>query len=261
MRTITPYLVLLILGCSNAASVSLLPAEHQPARSKKASINSYDENSWKYFLQHLTIIDTAVLDFRGQPVEDQHKHAGVIPYDVGKRDLQQCADAIMRLRAEYLFSQKRYDDIGFHFTGGQYYSFRDYCKGSRPVPKGNGLTFVTKAASAQTHAALRSYLDIVYTYAGTISLAKELKTATDFEIGTVVIYAGSPGHCFIIIDEMTDEAGGKTFKLAEGYTPAQSIYVLRNPDSDEKDPWHKLSKGTITTASYQFTKYKLGKFE
>ncbi len=37
---------------------------------------------------------------------------------VGKRDLQQCADAVMRLRAEYLLSVKADDKIAFHATDG-----------------------------------------------------------------------------------------------------------------------------------------------
>jgi hypothetical protein len=175
--------------------------------------------------------------------------------------LQQCADALMRLRAEYLFGQKRYDEIGFHFVSGHYYSWNDYCKGLRPKPSGNTIKFFQSAASEKNHASLRRYLDIVYMYASTISLAKELKPTNEFEIGTVVVYAGSPGHCFIIIDETINDRGEKLFKLAEGYTPAQSIYVLRNLEENGITPWHKLKKGPIETASYRFTSYKLGKFE
>jgi len=209
----------------------------------------------------MTVNTGPILDYRGKPVPDQSKHSGIIPYDVGRADLQQCADALMRLRAEYLFSQQRYDAIGFHFVGGQYYAWKDYCKGLRPVAKGNGIRWAQGAEQPKDHASLRAYLDLVYTYASTISLARELKPAGGFAIGTVIIHAGSPGHCFIIIDERTDAAGRRQYRLAEGYTPAQSIYVLRNPSGAANDPWCTLTAGTIRTASYVFYKYELKKFE
>ena len=167
----------------------------------------------------------------------------------------------MRLRAEYLFAQKRFAEIGFHFTSGDYYSFYDYCRGKKPVPKGRNVVFVNSSPQPQHAQSLRKYLDVVYTYAGTISLASELKSSLEFAIGTVVITPGSPGHCFIITDEATTTGGEKLFKLVEGYTPAQSIYVLRNVDEPELGCWHRLKKGTITTASYEFSSYKMKKFE
>ncbi|HWJ28083.1 MAG TPA: DUF4846 domain-containing protein [Flavisolibacter sp.] len=223
---------------------------------------SSDSLSWSWFLQHLPIVDAPVLDYRGYPVSYQQKHTAIINYDVGTSDLQQCADALMRLRAEYLFTRKRYHEIGFHFTDGQYFSWDAYSEGVRPVAHGSRLQFIRSSnSSAFTHTNLRKYLDIVYAYAGTISLEKELKNTNSFEIGTVVIHGGSPGHCFIIIDEMRTASGEKLFKLAEGYTPAQSIYILRNPWASGISPWYLLKQGTIQTASYTFTNYQLKKFE
>jgi hypothetical protein len=221
----------------------------------------YSSDSWQYFLQHLPVVNKPVVDYRNRQIEYQEKSAGIIPFDVGTTDLQQCADALIRLRAEYLFQQKRYSEIGFHFVSGDYYTWNDYCSGLRPVANGNGIKFVHTSESEKTHESLRRYLDIVYTYASTISLSKELKTTNAFEIGTVVIYAGSPGHCFIIIDEATNSRGEKVYKLAEGYSPAQSIYVLRNLNEGGISPWYLLKKGVIETASYRFENYKLGKFE
>jgi hypothetical protein len=216
--------------------------------------------SWTYFLQHLPAVDAPILDYRGHKVADQEKHVAIIPYDVGTSDLQQCADALMRLRAEYLFAAGRFSDIGFHFTNHLYYSFTAYCKGVRPVANGERLRIAAASASPD-HKALRQYLDLVYVYAGTLSLEQELKTATDFTIGTVIIHGGSPGHCFIIIDKKTAANGERLFKLAEGYTPAQSIYILSNPYEPSISPWYRLRKGVIHTASYTFTNYTLRRFE
>jgi hypothetical protein len=253
-------LTLILFSCGNI-SIPAFSSPNTEIQLAADTSSKYDVKSWQYFLQHLPVIDQPILDYAGKHIRYQQKHVGIIPYDVGSSDLQQCADALMRLRAEYLFQQKRFDEIGFHFVSGDYYTWNDYCKGLRPVAKGNGIKFIHAAASRKTHESLRSYLDIVYTYASTISLSKELKTAEDFYIGTVVIYAGSPGHCFIVIDEAINKKGEKLYKLAEGYTPAQSIYVLRNLMEEGVSPWHQLKKTVIETASYRFEKYKLGRFE
>ncbi len=253
-------LLLIFISCGNA-SVPLPFSNTKLTQVVYDTSKKYEAGSWQYFLQHLPVVDKPIVDYKGNAISYQQKHVGIIPYDVGTSDLQQCADALMRLRAEYLFQQKRYNEIGFHFVSGNYYSWNDYCKGLRPIAKGNGVKFVFTSPSEKTHESLRHYLNIVYSYASTISLARELKPASDFEVGTVVIHAGSPGHCFIIIDETTNEAGEKMYQLAEGYTPAQSIYVLRNLNEERISPWYSLKKGVIETASYQFDDYKLEKFE
>ncbi len=229
--------------------------------SKLTSKPVSDTASWAYFLQHLPEKQAPVLDYRGMPVPFQQKHFAIISYDVGTRDLQQCADALMRLRAEYLFSQHRFSEIGFHFVSGNYYRFTDYCNGRMPLPKGDNVVFTSFASHPQNRESFRRYLDIVYSYASTISLAAELKTADDFAIGTIIIHPGSPGHCFIITDEATAANGDKLFKLVEGYMPAQSIYVLQNLAEPALGYWHRLHKGPIETASYDFDKYEMKKFE
>ena len=224
--------------------------------------NSNPSNSWQQFLKTLPFADKPIVDFRGRMVDDQQKHVAIVEFDVGNKDLQQCADALIRLRAEFLFSTNQLNDIGFHFTNGVKYNFSDYCKGIVPVETRNGLRLSLNRAPSQTnHSSLRKYLDIVYAYASTISLEKELKPAGDFEIGTVIIHAGSPGHCMIIVDEKTDSRGERLFKLVEGYMPAQTIYVLRNFNASGISPWYKLTKShSIETASYLFTSYELKKF-
>jgi hypothetical protein len=253
-------LFLIFINCSEnkvAVSADEIVTENNVIKDS----TTYPLDSWHYFLQHLPIKQGPILDYHGNKLSNQAKHIAIINYDVGTSDLQQCADALMRLRAEYLFSQKRFSEIGFHFTSSDYYSWNAYCKGKRPIIRGNKVSFINSVTSEHTHASLRKYLNIVYTYAGTISLSKELKSAITFDVGTVIITPGSPGHCFIIIDKAKDKKGKDIFKLAEGYTPAQSIYVLSNPYDEEINPWYRLDKGVIETSSYRFTNYNLKKFE
>lgn len=256
-----PLCILFFSGCVSPLSLNIknINADKQ-LRIEVDSTTKFDINSWPYFLQHLPVKDGPVLDYKGNPVPYQQKHVAIVQYDVGSKDLQQCADALMRLRAEYLLQQHRYNEIGFHFVSGQYYSWNEYCSGWRPISKGNKVQFITTSSCDKTHGTLRRYLDIVYTYASTISLVKELKKVNDFTVGTIIIHPGSPGHCCIIVDEAIDKSGEKVFKMVEGYSPAQSIYVLRNIWEDGLSPWYKLSMREIVTASYDFKDFELGEF-
>ena len=57
--------------------------------------------------------DRTVYLYNGKTKHNQSAQFAVLDITIGKKDLQQCADAVMRLRAEYLFSHKRYHDILF----------------------------------------------------------------------------------------------------------------------------------------------------
>jgi hypothetical protein len=261
VKTLLSFLLATVLaGCTDSSLPYSFPVETASDETLVPVITK--EGTWQHFLQHLPLRDGPIVDFHGKKISDQSKHVALVNYDVGTKDLQQCADALIRLRAEYLFAKQRFDEIGFHFTSGHYYTWNEYCKGKRPVVKGNNVAFIDVAPCKRSHETLRKYLDIVYAYAGTISLYRNLKTIYDFRIGAIVITPGSPGHCFIIIDEAKTVEREKVYKLAEGYSPAQSIYVLKNPYDSGISPWYKLDKeGALYTASYQFTKYQLRCFE
>src|SRR4030042_5618269 len=41
-------------------------------------------------------------------------HEAVLDRDPGKKNIQQCADAVLRIRAEYLYSREAYEAINFN---------------------------------------------------------------------------------------------------------------------------------------------------
>ncbi len=81
--------------------------------------------------------------YNGLPKLNQ-VHVAVMDIDVGTRDLQQCADAVMRLRAEYLYAQKRYADIHFNFTNGFNCSYSKWREGYRVKVSGNQVSWYKK---------------------------------------------------------------------------------------------------------------------
>jgi hypothetical protein len=261
-----PVLLFLLIQIKRTASFHFpnLPAIDHSVKQTAPDLTplSFPYDSWFSFLQRLPTEDKPIVDYKGNPVSNQGKRFRILTYDVGHSDLQQCADALMRIRAEYLFSRKKYEEISFHFCSGMKYSWTDYLTGNRPVMKGrNQIIIQTAAICLPSHKALREYLDIVYTYANTVSLCRELKNTNRLGIGTVIIYPGNPGHCCMIVDAAVNGKNDTLYKLVEGYMPAQSIYVLSNPFEPDINPWYHLSKGDINTASCSFRSYYLRKFE
>ena len=193
----------------------------------------------------------------------QDVHAAVIDIDVGKRDLQQCADAIMRLRAEYLFSIGKLGEISFNATSGDAMPFSRWIRGERASFSGNKLKWVSGGKQEANHAALRTYLDIVFAYAGTHSLEKELTPVADkdLQIGDVFIKGGFPGHAVIVVDLAVDEAGSKRFLLAQSFMPAQDIHVLLAGQEGNGTAWYGLPGPLgLTTPEWTFPARSLRRF-
>lgn len=225
----------------------------------------YPNNSWPYFLQNLHLLPDGakVLDYSGRPISNQSSHVAVVDYDIGRQDLQQCADAIIRLRAEYLYQQQAYNSIQFKFTSGHNYKWTDHAQGIRPSIHGNNVSFGMRAGADNSYSNFRKYLNIIFTYAGTISLNRDLQKVdrnSSLQIGDIIIKAGSPGHAVLIVDRAQDAEGNYIYLLAQGYTPAQSIHVLKSGQTNIS-PWFKIDKaGAISSARYYFSNPNIRRF-
>lgn len=218
--------------------------------------------SW---LRNITLKkDPTVYLYNKQPKPNQAAQYAVLDISVGDKDLQQCADAVMRLRAEYLYQQNQRDNIAFSATDGTLMNYRNWQEGYRFKLQNNKLVKVKSGTAGNSRASFDQYLQTVFAFAGTLSLSKELKPIPnihDIKPGDVFIKGGSPGHAVIVMDVATNAAGKKIFLLAQSYMPAQDIHILQNPVDKALSPWYPEDFGqTLLTPEWRFGKGELMAF-
>jgi hypothetical protein len=256
------FLISLILAFSIWAYPSKIDTIQTPKGYTRIPIK---ENSYAQFLRNLelNVEDNTVYLYDGSEKKNQNAQFAVLKMDIGNKDLQQCADAIMRIRAEYLYSIKEFSRIQFNFTNGESVPYIKYAKGYRIQLKGNKIIWSKKEKEDYSYKTFRKYLDLIFTYAGTASLIKELKKVdiTDMEIGDIFIQTRSPyGHAVLVIDIAKNKKNEKIFLLLQSYMPAQSIHVLNNFSNKKISPWYKTSK-VISTPEWEFYSTDLYRFE
>jgi len=203
-----------------------------------------------------------VLIYTGAQKWRQDVHAAVIDIDVGTRDLQQCADATMRLRAEWLYAMNRPGEIAFNDTGSaKPIAFSRWAAGERPRPSGHALAWSRSATPDASYASFRRYMDSVFTWAGTHSLERELVPVPVAQIapGDVFIKGGFPGHAVLVADAVENRATGeRRFLLVQSFMPAQEMHVLKNPADADGSPWYPPAFGDrLVTPEWVFPRESL----
>ena len=207
---------LLAYAWPHAAAADTLEARFSPPPG--AARVAVADGSFGDFLRRLPLKPrgTAVRLYDGTPKARQDVHAAVVDLDVPPRDLQQCADAVMRLWAEYRYTLGA--RIAFHPDPG----------------KSRALAF-----DARTHdrRAFAHWLIKVFADAGSASLEAELRAASgEVQPGDVLIQGGYPGHAVLVLDVAAGKDGRRWLLLGQSYMPAQDFHVLVNP-ATPSSPW------------------------
>jgi Domain of unknown function (4846) len=258
-KTFSLLLIALILSCDNkgkslkppkkqsAGNTPLLP-QGQTVFRKIEDIpapegfyrEAADSSSFAFFLRQVALKkDRTVYLYNGTPKQNQAAQFAVLDVSVGSQNLQQCADAVMRLRAEYFYAAGQYDSVLFKDDRGKHYAF----------------------TAPYTRPHFDNYLLQVFGMCGSASLSKQLRAVNDFttiKIGDVLIRGGFPGHAVIVMDVVQNAAGKKKYLIAQSYMPAQDIHVLNNPNDDTGTPWYAAEAGErIITPEYVFYRNEL----
>jgi hypothetical protein len=97
------------------------------------------KNSFGEWLLHrpLKPTGTPTLTYSGTVARTNRYTAAVLDVSVNKNGLQQCADAAIRLIAEYLYSKKDYQALHFNFTSGFNCDFIHFAEGYRYQQNGS----------------------------------------------------------------------------------------------------------------------------
>lgn len=184
-------------------------------------------------------------------LKSQSFHIAVYDFPQLSEDILQCADACMKMRAEYYYARGEYSKIGFDSEGGVYMPFSKYVDGYRLTGSGWKAGY----AKGATREIFDQYLRIVYSYASTRSMAKEMKpiSISDLRIGDVFVQSGNPGHAVFVTDmAVNKKTGKKIMLLGQGYMPAQDLHVIKSFESIS--PWFFVEDKEFSYAEYTFPK-------
>jgi len=205
-------------------------------------------NTFEYWLQHYPLLkDNTVYLYDGNSKSNQQLHEAVLDISIGNKNLQQCADAVVRLKAEYYFSKKEYSKIVFN-AGKTVFDFN---------------AFASKR-NCFSHECLLEFLENVFNNYGTYNLEEQLHTVANYSsltIGNVFIKGGAPGHAMLVVDVAVNATTGeKIFLLAQSFMPAQSVHVVKNLKDNWLSPWYSCNSESVKTPGWTFTQAQLKKW-
>ena len=157
---------------------------------------------------------------------------------------EQCADATMRIRAEYFYQKGRYGSICFTDVNG------------------NKLRY----QGGSNRKAFENYMRKVYGVCSTFSLYRETKPCAiaDVRPGDVLVYPAREGrkygHAVLVVDVARNKKGRVAVMCLEGNTPARELHVIRN--QSRHNPWFILNEGDqdIWISVFRFNKEELRRY-
>ena len=172
-----------------------------------------------------------------------HRRAdGIIPLSVGNRDVQQCADSILRIYSEFLWYTEQSSKWGIHFTSGDLSTWKNWSEGER-FRIGKKVERYMTDTKDDSYEQYQKWLKHSFLYAGTLSLHKDaIKVPLEDNIqpGDFFLTGGSPGHVVMILDIAQREGSPPIGIVAQGFMPAQEFHIIRGSGKHVVDNWFAL---------------------
>lgn len=225
-----------------------------------------EAGSFAEFLRNYPVKEdgSPVLLYNGKEKSNQSAHVAVFALPLEAENLQQCADSVMRMYAEYFYETGQGERVAFHFVNGFAAEYTKWRDGYRIAVNGNQVSWVKSGEYDDSYETFVQYLRMVFAYAGTLSMEGEAEgiSLEEARAGDIFLMGGSPGHVVMIVDVCENSQGKKAFLLAQGYMPAQEFHILKNPTSTN-DPWYYEEEITypLKTPEYSFSEGSLKRLQ
>ena len=158
--------------------------------------------------------------------------AAVVAIDVGVGDLQQSADAVIRLHGEWLWASDQQNAISYKSTTKLDMPFSRWAKGQRLLAAGPNMGWVVKNKPKDpTYNDFRQYIDAVMLWSNNVSLALRATHVEDpaqLSPGDFFLQPRGKGHAILVLDIAQKPTGERVALLGQSLqSPAQSIHVMR----------------------------------
>ncbi|GEM_PF-6657906 len=207
------------------------------------SILEAEEGSFGDWLAGLPVDTThRVLHYyTGDVALQQNGHAGIIDIPV-KNNVQDSRKLIMRIYAEYLYQQGRYDELQFSNAKGEIINPKIWFSGKHP---GEPFRF--------PYSDFRKYLNETLAAAGWKSWMKQLKRISRFEAraGDIVYQkSGGGSHAMLIAAAAIGRNGQRYHLYIEGATPPAEMHVVANNEQEVLSPWYPMIDGVPVRTPY-----------
>jgi hypothetical protein len=114
-------------------------------------------------------------------------------------------------------------------------------KGQRLIPNGPNVFWVIKGKPSEVdHAEFRRYLDAVFNWANSTSLALRSTPVEDpkqLVAGDFFLQSREPNHVAVVLDVAEKPSGERVALLGQARNPAESIHVVR---PGKATPWFSV---------------------
>ena len=226
----------------------------------------YNDDYSKFLRQFPLKENNIVKLFDGRNKYNNNIWDAVFDYDIGKGNLHQCADAVLYMRANFLYKQGLTENLYYNFVSGFKAKYLDYITHYYKI-EGNKVSLMSRNNTLKdSPETLRKWLRQIYSYANTWSIDKyDSYSINILEIkpGDFFIKSNPPpatGHAINVVDVVVNKTNKKKmYMLSQSYMPAQETHILINPENGSV--WYSLDEfKDIITPEWRFTVNQLKRF-